>query len=82
MNQKNTKINTQYGIGDLVCYKPAPVLKEVPGSLGFIVDTRDEDLIKVYWYIENVLPHAKRQREWIPAAILEHAGNLKVLSRA
>ena len=47
-----------------------------------MVDIKDEDLIKVHWYVQHVLPLAKRQKEWIPAAILEHTGNLKILSRA
>tara|TARA_Y100000034_G_scaffold129075_2_gene184855 strand:+ start:1060 stop:1311 length:252 start_codon:yes stop_codon:yes gene_type:complete len=83
MSQKIIKINVQYKIGDLVCYQPKPVtVKEVPASLGFIIDIKDEDLIKVHWYVQHVLPLAKRQKEWIPAAILEHTGNLKILSRA
>jgi len=75
------RTESKYNIGDLVCYKPKPVIKEVPASLGFIVDVKDDDLIKVHWYVENIVPNARRQREWLPAAILEHAGSLKILSR-
>ncbi len=57
------------------------ISRSVPISLGFIVDVKDEDLIKVSWYVENYLPHAKRQKDWIPASILEHAGTLRVISK-
>ena len=67
-----------YNIGDLVSYEPAETL---PASLGFIVEIKDEDLIRVHWYVEHILPQAKRHNEWLPASILEHAGGLKVLSR-
>ena len=70
---------SRFDVGDLVCYE---VSKSIPFSLGLITDVEDEDLVKVHWYIETVLPHARRQREWIPASILQAAGSFKVLSKA
>jgi len=67
-----------YSVGDIVCYEPTD---SIPPSFGFIVEVQDEDLIRVHWYVENILPHARRHREWIPAAILEAAGSLKILTR-
>lgn len=76
------KIESEYSVGDIVLYKPKKIREEiVPVSLGFITQVKDKDLIKVFWYIKKVLPHARRGQEWIPAAILEQAGNLRVLSR-
>lgn len=68
----------RYCIGDLVTYAPSETL---PYSLGFIVDVQDEDLIKVHWYVENIVPQAKRRREWLPAAILEAAGSFRIVSK-
>tara|TARA_R100000008_G_C3479015_1_gene112873 strand:- start:302 stop:529 length:228 start_codon:yes stop_codon:yes gene_type:complete len=68
----------RFDVGDLVCYK---VAKTQPQSLGVIVEVKDGDLVKVYWYVENIIPHAKRFREWIPASILEAAGTFRVLSK-
>mgnify|MGYP005831295027 CR=1 FL=1 len=67
----------RFDIGDLVSYKPA---KTLPSSLGFIIKVKDGDLVKVSWYISNVLP-VSRTREWIPASILEDAGTFNILSK-
>ena len=76
------KIENEYNVGDIVLYKPKKIREEtVLVSLGFVTQVKDKDLIKVFWYIKNVLPHARRGQEWIPAAMLEQAGNLRVLSR-
>ena len=76
------KIKSEYNVGDLVLYRPRRVHFEVvPASLGFVTQVKDRDLIKVFWYIENILPHARRGQEWIPAAMLEQAGTLHILSR-
>tara|TARA_R110000765_G_C18923142_1_gene606092 strand:+ start:200 stop:427 length:228 start_codon:yes stop_codon:yes gene_type:complete len=68
----------RFCVGDLVKYEPS---KTLPRSLGLIVEVQDEDLIKVYWYVENIIPQAKRHREWLPAAILEAAGSFRILSK-
>ena len=71
----------------MIWYQPRPSFdskeheKYPPPSLGFVMDIKDGDLIKVFWYVENYLPHARRQKEWIPASILEHVGTLRVLSK-
>ena len=69
----------RFDIGDLVCYE---VSETMPQSLGLITDVEDGDLVKVHWYVENIIPHARRQREWIPASILQSAGSFRVLSKA
>ena len=69
----------RFDIGDLVCYE---VSEALPQSLGIITEVQDTDLVKVHWYVENITPHARRIREWIPAGILESAGSFKVLSKA
>tara|TARA_Y100000296_G_C5046944_1_gene192779 strand:- start:439 stop:678 length:240 start_codon:yes stop_codon:yes gene_type:complete len=70
----------RYDIGDIVMYRPEVTLDP---SLGFITEIRDETLIRVYWYIINFLPttRATRNKEWIPASILEHAGGFRVISK-
>jgi len=69
---------SRFDVGDLVSYK---VAKTQPRSLGMIIEVRDGDLVKVHWYIENIIPHARRHREWIPASILEAAGSFRVISK-
>ena len=70
----------RYDVGDIVLYRPEITLDP---SLGFITEIRDETLIRVYWYIINFLPVSRstRNEDWIPAAILEHGGALRVLSK-
>ncbi len=71
-------IVSRFDIGDLVSYR---VSSRIPQSLGVITEVKDGDLVKVHWYVENIIPHARRQREWIPASILEAAGSFRVLSK-
>jgi len=71
-------VTNRFDIGDLVSYR---VTRKIPQSLGVITEVKDGDLVKVHWYIEHVIPHARRQREWIPAAVLESAGSFRVLSK-
>ncbi len=70
----------RYDVGDIVMYRPEITLDP---SLGFITEIRDESLIRVYWYIINFLPTSRStsNRDWIPAAILEHAGGFRVVSK-
>ena len=68
----------RYSIGDLVSYCPA---EEYPRSLGIIIQVKDGDLVRIYWYIEHIIPNPRNTYDWLPASILEHAGGLKVLSR-
>jgi len=71
---------SRFDIGDLVSYSPA---KHMHTSLGFIIGIKDEDLVRVFWYVSNVLPVPRRRHpdEWIPASILEDSGTFKVLSK-
>jgi len=71
-------MGSRFDIGDLVSYR---VSARIPHSLGVIIEVKDGDLVKVHWYVEHILPHARRQREWIPASILEAAGSFRVLSK-
>lgn len=70
----------RFSVGDIVSYAPA---EKLPTSLGFIIDVKDEDLVRVCWYVSNTLPTPRKRHpeEWIPAAILEDSGTLKVLSK-
>ena len=69
---------SRYSIGDLVTYCPAD---HYPRSLGIIVEIRDGDLVKIHWYVEHIIPNPRSTYDWLPAAILEHAGGLSVLSK-
>ena len=70
----------RFNVGDIVSYTPAG---KVPVSLGFIIDVKDEDLVRVCWYVSNMLPTPRKRHpdEWLPAAILEDSGTLKILSK-
>ena len=70
----------RFSVGDIVSYAPT---EKLPTSLGFIIDVKDEDLVRVCWYVSNMLPTPRKQHpeEWIPAAILEDSGTFKVLSK-
>jgi len=75
-------LNAQrFNVGDIVSYTPA---EKLPISLGFIIDVKDEDLVRVCWYIQNMLPTTRRRhpKEWIPAALLEDSGTFKILSKS
>ena len=67
----------RYSPGDLVSYQPADHLSS---SLGIITQVADEDLIRVYWYVEHIIPNPRGNYDWLPASILEHAGGLRILS--
>ena len=71
---------SRYEVGDIVMYRPA---FDLDPSLGFITEVQDETLIRGYWYTINILPtsRATRNKDWIPAAILEHAGGFRVVSK-
>jgi hypothetical protein len=72
---------SRFDVGDLVSYSPT---EKVYASLGFIIDIKDGDLVRVFWYITNVLPVPRRRHpeEWIPASILEDSGTFKILSKS
>ena len=75
-------MSTEWNVGDVVEYIPGPGMSNPESSsLGFVVGVKDDFYIKVHWYVENILPIARGQDEWIAAGILEQIGKLKVVSK-
>tara|TARA_Y100000034_G_scaffold95778_1_gene116448 strand:- start:277 stop:510 length:234 start_codon:yes stop_codon:yes gene_type:complete len=71
---------SRFDVGDIVSYAPTEAL---PASLGFIIDVKDEDLVRVCWYVLNAtpVPRKRHPEEWLPASILEDSGTFKILSK-